>query len=452
MTVTGLILWGTCIFCIVIWLWQALNEAKFKKNLVLGVTLPFEAHQDPQVLHIIAQYKKFQWIAAAILTLLCIAGALIPDLGLSMSLWSIFFLICILVPSVIVALANYQLKQIKAQKGWICKENQLIRVDLSTLSAGKKASFVSYLPPLILCFGFILFDQKFLFLHCIDFCVVLFCFFSARFLYRNKAETVDGNSQLTRTLSKLRRKRWNWIWLLCAYSTAVGISFCSFFARYRSGIAVFCSVLILLAFCFIILFLEMQMRHLQEKLTADSGKDWYVDDDEHWPFGLFYYNSNDSHILINQRVGTGSTFNLATKTGKFFIVFSLFVLLLIPVIMIPIANMDKTPILLTVTDAEIICESGRTNYAVSMDDIEEIQLSDTLPKSMFRVWGTGMPHLISGNFTAEGMDAVTVLADPTAPPYLIIKKTSGSYLLFGTRDPEQTAQIFEEITALTAAS
>lgn len=448
----GLILWGTSLFVIIIFLWQVFNEAKFKKNLVLGVTLPFEAHDDPQVLRLLAQYKRNQWIAAGILTFFCVVGAFIQDIGLSMSLWSIHLLLCMFVPSLIMALTNHQLKQLKESNGWVCKQNQLVRVDTATLTTSKKVSFLPYLIPLIVCFGFILFDQKFILVHFMDLILVVLCFLSAKFLYRNKAETVDGDSQLTKNLSELRRKRWNLLWLISAYSMALGISVCIFFTRYNPNIAILCLVLLSLLFCGAALFLEMQTRHLQEKLTANSGKEWYVDDDIHWPLGMFYYNPNDSHILINQRVGTGSTVNLATKTGKAITIFSLLLVLLLPVIMIPIANMDKGGITLNVTDTQIVCESGHSNYTIPFDEIEEAQLSDTLPESLYRVWGTGMPHLISGSFSAEGMNSLTVLADPTVPPYIIIKKTSGSYALFGSRDPQLTTQVFEQLPSSATAS
>ncbi len=44
----GLVSWSALwIVLLCMWLTQR-NESKFKKNFVLGVTFPFEAHVDPQ--------------------------------------------------------------------------------------------------------------------------------------------------------------------------------------------------------------------------------------------------------------------------------------------------------------------------------------------------------------------------------------------------------------------
>ena len=57
--------------------------------------------------------------------------------------------------------------------------------------------------------------------------------------------------------------------------------------------------------------LELRVRRLQEKLTADSGGDFYVDEDDHWIWGMFYYNPNDRRLIVNDRVGMNTSVNLA---------------------------------------------------------------------------------------------------------------------------------------------
>ena len=54
----GLLFWSSLwVVLLCEWLSQR-NDSKFKKNIVLGATLPFEAHEDPQVQQILKQFKK----------------------------------------------------------------------------------------------------------------------------------------------------------------------------------------------------------------------------------------------------------------------------------------------------------------------------------------------------------------------------------------------------------
>lgn len=43
---TNLIMWGSIIWIIPLVYFMQKNETKFKKNIVIGVTLPFEARED----------------------------------------------------------------------------------------------------------------------------------------------------------------------------------------------------------------------------------------------------------------------------------------------------------------------------------------------------------------------------------------------------------------------
>ena len=50
---TNLIMWGSIIWIIPLVYFMQKNETKFKKNIVIGVTLPFEAREDTQAQEIL---------------------------------------------------------------------------------------------------------------------------------------------------------------------------------------------------------------------------------------------------------------------------------------------------------------------------------------------------------------------------------------------------------------
>ena len=67
--------------------WTLLNETKFKKNIVLGVTLPKEAHDDPEVVKELSAFKKKLLL---VLLLLAVIGLVLFIPGLSdykMTVW-----------------------------------------------------------------------------------------------------------------------------------------------------------------------------------------------------------------------------------------------------------------------------------------------------------------------------------------------------------------------------
>ena len=152
-------------------------------------------------------------------------------------------------------------------------------------------------------------------MYLLDTAMVLLCWLGYRYLFRNKTEQVDDNTTVTVALTRIRRCQWGKMWLLCAYSCAV-MNWLAALTLYSEaamtiGLVVFMFVIVGVSFS-----IEFKTRKLQEKLTADSGKDFYVDDDDKWIGGLFYYNPNDDRLVINERVGTNSSVNLAKPAGK----------------------------------------------------------------------------------------------------------------------------------------
>lgn len=440
----NLILWGVLLFMAGVSLWQSLDEAKSKKNLILGVTLPFEAREDPQVLSVLARHKKQQKLAFFLFIPICIGCLFIKELSVSFILWSFAFLLCLCVPPFILVLSNRKLKRLKAQKGWVSPQAQLVRVETVSLSLGRKASVWGYIPPALFCVLAAFLDSSFGFFHLFFAATAVFSFLSARFLYRNKSETVDDDAARTKTLTELRRKRWNRCWLLSAYCAA-SISLCILLFPVMPGVSQFLILFFSVLFTGACICLERGTRALQQKLTADSGQGWYVDDDDHWLGGVLYYNPHDSHILINQRTGTGSTINLATLTGKVLFAVCILLVLLVPLMMVGISSLDTQPIALTMSENAVQCKAGFISYTVPLAEIETAELVDTLPSSLYRVWGTGMPHYLGGQFQAEGFTSLCLVLDPKVSPYLLLNTTSGKTYLFGMRDANALREFYSEL-------
>jgi len=191
--------------------------------------------------------------------------------------------------------------------------------------------------------------------------------------------------------------------------------------------------------------IEMKTRAVQEKLTKDSGTDWYVDEDDRWLYGLLYYNPDDSRLIINNRVGLNSTVNVARPAGKALIAFSVIFLAAMPFIGIVFDQVDTRPIAASVSGGTLEISSGWTDYKVSVIEIESVELKENLLTNLSRRSGTGLEHTLKGNFRADETGNVTVLLDPTNSPFILIQTEDGKYWFFGTRDPKMTEQLYEQL-------
>lgn len=440
-----IIAWGTLLVVAACLYFMLRNETKFKKNIVLGVTLPKEAHDDPDVQAVLKAFRNNLGWLCLVLTLMCAGGMLIPDLSIAMVGWSIGLLLVLLLPNLVYFRAHGKLRTLKEEKHWTLQAEKKIRVDVSTMISYEKPRLMGYVLPALIC-GLLAFLQRELwYIHGISALTAILSFLMARFCYRRKSETVDGNAERTKQLSRLRYQMWKRVMLLTAWQAVlISVSVC---LLPGSGAACLTMLIVTsLLYGGVIVYLEMSTRKMQEKLTEESGTEWYVDEDDLWLGGMFYYNPNDSHVIVNNRVGTGTTFNMATKTGKAMIIGAVLTILGSALLCGFIGWEDRSPIRLELAEDSVICESGTTRYVIPKEEIGEVQLVETMPEGLFRTNALGGQHLYKGSFTGGGMLDLKIIADPTVPPYLKITTDSEQYYILGARDPAQTKALYELLT------
>ena len=80
-------------------------------------------------------------------------------------------------------------------------------------------------------------------------------------------------------------------------------------------------------------YLDKADKILRQVRFEDDGKE-SPDNDEHFKFGMFYYNPDDPAVWVAKRYGVGMDFNYARWQGKAFI--TVVVLILCGVIALPI--------------------------------------------------------------------------------------------------------------------
>ena len=245
-------------------------------------------------------------------------------------------------------------------------------------------------------------------------------------------------------LSQVRLHSWGRLWLVSAWvMAAMNYVYCLTFQSEWLGLV---GMILLFALHILVLLrTEFRLRRLQEKLTAGSSTGAIVDEDDLWIWGLFYYNPDDRHVLVNARTGINTGVNLARPAGRVFMAFAALCLIGTLAIGPAFSAAARRPVALTATDTALVSLYGTKEYTVERSAITELQLLDTLPQGLSRANGTSMETLDRGRYFSRDLGGVTVCLDPTVPPFLLVR-TDGATYLFGSREPGQAELIYDLLT------
>lgn len=445
-----LILWACIIPVIPLMYWQLNNETKFKKNIALGVTLPYVGRSHPQTVELLSQFRKTLKGVCLGLLLSAVVVLLLPvSFGLALTIWFVWLDVAVVVPVIPYVKYHKRLKALKQEQGWFPEVPRTRVVNLTAAAQQEKpVSPVQFLLPFLvslipLVWGLV---QKDWLMAAIfltgPVCVLLF-WALYQWAMRRRAETVDENESLTQTLTRIRRKAWRrcWVWGSWFMAGVNGSMWLSLFHPVWGLL-----VILALSALFVVLAvgLEFHVRHQQERLTAQSGRDTYVDEDEKWIWGMFYYDPNDTHLMVNNRIGMNTTVNLAKKSGRVIMGATAVLMLLMPLFGVWAMAEESTPVTLTLTDTALVAEHGWDEYKISLDDIAQVQLLEELPEGLVRMAGTGMDTVLKGRFKSDEYPKLTVCIDPQKGPWLLITLDDGTVYLVGDGEADMET-IYEQM-------
>ena len=443
--------WKLIMWAGIIWLLPLLNayfksECKPKKNIIAGVTLPYSAQDDAAVLALLARYKKDLKLTCWIMLAAAVPSLLLQGFGAFMTYWltwTIFMCLSFYVPYV---RCNKALRKLKEDRGWRrAEEAPQVVTDLK--AAAEEMRWLSpwwFLPPFVISLVPLFFERTVWWLWGLDAVIVPVSYLCYRYLYRNRAEVVDEDSERTLALTRIRRYNWGKCWLIVAWATGL----------FNVGMWLtleniwLCMAVILvygLVVCVSVIGIEFRVRRLQEKLTENSGQGYYVDEDDRWIWGMIYYNPNDARLTINNRTGVGTTINLARRSGQILMGVGLALLLACPLIGVWMIGMERAPVELEVTGTEIIGSHYGGEWSVALEDIKEVRVLKERPP-LRRVAGTGMESALTGQFNADGWGRVTVCIDPRTGPWLLVTAEDGKLFLFGASEEGAVEEIAAKLT------
>ena len=426
------------------------SMSKRQKGLVLGVTLPPQADEDPAVQAVVKTFRR----RLGVFSLVCAAGAIpmiwVADTSLFLTLWMFWFFVGLLLPYLPLFRANAQLKALKKANGWQNAPTRVVDTAASAFALPKPMGLWTLLPPLVLSLAPIALPglPRGVALACgIDAATLLLLWVLGRTTFRRREDMVTADSARNQTLLRVRRLYWDryWrlnLWALAALNWMLALGFRSE-AAILGGTLGF-TVLLLAA----TLWMELSVRRAQAALTDTAAI--VADEDDAWLGGILYYDPTDKRFMVSKRIGLGTTVNLGTLAGKIYYA-AVGLVLVVCVAIGPILGVvDSIP-----TRLEIAADSSTTlvafhgqkeEYQLDVTDITDVQLRDTLPAAA-RTWGVGMDHYLQGDFYVVDEGTAQFCLDPTQKLFLRVETTDSSggatVYWFTAEDEEKTEAVGE---------
>ena len=263
---------------------------------------------------------------------------------------------------------------------------------------------------------------------------------------RQPVQVISSNSDININYTRVKKRIWKNMWLCAIWLNTALILFLilvSFMQKqvgmiYLAGIIVF--VILLAAMCIpTIVILGRVEKAYEDKHDLIGG----IEDDRNWIGGMLYYNPKDPHTIVDKRVGIGTTVNMASKAGKGTILFIIIALLMLPLVCVWVIAEEFTPIHLEIENQSLCAEQIRTDYEISLDDLDDVEILTELP-NWSRVNGTGMETLEKGTFKISGEGECQVFLNPQNKKFLYFTANGKNYYMSGIDDTE-TEEIYQEI-------
>lgn len=414
---------------------------KGRNQIYLGVTLPYGVEDRENVQDIFSSFKKtllLVTIISAVIFILLIF--LIKDMIINMTLVYSLALLYLLIPSFIYIHYHKKLKAFVDDHHLHPEKETGSVVDLKVLRETrapiKWPIYILMLIPQLVTL-FILRKDPLLFLGVIltltsllgPFIDITFSRMRSPLLY----EHTEANVQYQRIY-----QRW---WKVFAYGyTFLTMLLTISILKYELFI-VMCIVLTILLILLSVLVYRGIRKETEEKLQGEP-RSLLRSSDDHWLFGVFYYNPEDRKLLVEKRVGMGSTLNIARPAGKVIMIITLLVLLGAFVLMGSLLVKGLTPFSLHLTESSLEVVHQKVEEDIPLGEMKNVTLIDTLPE-LRRIMGTATDNFLEGQFSS-GNKKYELYLNPENPPFLEIETSTKTYLL-GNKEGKGVEDIYRRL-------
>ena len=434
-----------------------LNERKPKNNIILSTTLPKEAWEDPRVLTIKRRFVKELTITCIVLALFYLPVLFMEYISFILTYTMLWLDAVIVVPYIPYCRSVKAMRTLKKENWYHPKlvKVQVADTSLATVFEERQNTytFVNFLLPLLVSLIPLLYplvipvEDSLTALLIIVLCnssTILAAYYCYRML-RKKSDRVNSDVTLSAVLTRIRRYYWGKCWMYCSWAAAV-FSFCTlllYISETAFLVAMGIFVLLILALA---VGMELKIRAEQQRLNKEQPSEILMDEDDYWPYGILYYNKNDSNLMVNSRIGMGVTTNFAHPVGKALDIFAIVLLLLLPLIGLFTVKEEFTEPKVILTETSLDAYHTGLEYTIPLEEICEVTFLNEMPETS-KSWGSNFPHLYKGKFTIKNIKKTGKLClDPYDDAFLLIRTADEEYYLFSMEDYCELKRIYDELS------
>jgi len=186
-----------------------------------------------------------------------------------------------------------------------------------------------------------------------------------------------------------------------------------------------------------------RQRQIEKRYKKETSVE--TDDDDNWILGQIYYNPDDKRLNITKRAGVGSTVNMAHPVGKIIGIVSVLLLIFTFMMLIYIGVLSKTPMVVRLSDGNVICHQMKDDYIIPISSIDEISMgSDTSKLKLRKEAGYDMPPMNKGKFNINDEGGCITFLDLDTKNYIIISAEGKKYYINAPSN-EETEKIYNEV-------
>lgn len=427
-----------------------------KNGYSFGVRMKTEWVKDTEMEQIIAAYKRQLKRSCMALAVIPFSSFLTDHFSLQFTVWILWMLAVIIVPGVPYIIANKKTREIKRKSGWQQEKPKDILVEMKGAGEVRRVKLGTFLVPaavslLAAAGGVLLSVQRDLpvyggMITTFALLTVLF-YFMARWMDRQKAEVVSGNSDVNLNYARAKKNAWKNFWLALSWLNTGYVVFglLTFRIEWIAVNALLWGSIIYVIGTFVILvWVWRKIVRIEDRYVEKRDIDLEESSDDCWIWGSFYYNKNDKRVMVNKRAGVGTTMNMATPLGMGMNIFGTVSLLCIPFFCIWMILEEFTPIRLAVEEQVLVAEHLKADYEIPLKRIDELELIDEPPR-WSKVNGTGMENLQKGTFHIRNVGKCEVFLNPQNKVFLHFEAEGTEYYMSGA-DDEETMEIYDLLT------
>lgn len=425
--------------------------AKPNGNLLLGVKIPKDQMENPEVLTMVARYKKEEKLLNLIMFGLLLVGFFVRDYGIISTIYSFVWIFLYLGGMQLLFFRSYDwMYTYKKKQGWIVGEQYKVSYAYQRKDLLMKKVYpfwhwgIVFVLTVIGCFLWrpIRFENDqlgYVMMSVIAGCFLLL-WVTSLVISRSNIKIMNHASEEKISFYQFQRYELTKVMTLSGYSNALGWIFGSLFvSREENGMMiVIVSIAITILVCGILFYgiytINERRRQLNEIEAANE--DDVVDDDAYWRGGL-YSNPHDPKLWVEKRNGIGLQVNSAKPAAKIFNIATTLLILALFLWLVTLIPLDFPSLSIHITEDTLYVEATQYNTEIKIEDIDEAILIDELPK-MYRNEGYSDKNYDFGKFRMIGYGQSKVYINETVRPYLVLYVDDKIY--FVNSDEEEEVQ------------